>query len=303
MVARRVSKARALPSENLRGVSCGQESRASPKQTGIAQPGWYDSQVTVAFIRGAGEDFDMIRKTWILLAAAGLCVCTASASAQSQSLFGNSGPLGQSGASRTSSGTLSTTGRSTTATQGTGGQSGTGSATGIGGQSNTSGSATGGGAQLNELGTLSGNAVGNSTGFVGQTNQGFAGNRLAGQTTAVAPGPTFTLPSGGSFDPSSLQQNNSGQSSTRQIRPRYRVSFDTGTFAPAAVTSRIETQIARLSARTPALAGVTIAINDQGIAELRGTAPDRDTSRLIENIVRLEPGVRGVDNQLDVAQP
>lgn len=244
----------------------------------------------------------MVRKTWILLAAAaGLCVCTASASAQSQSLFGNSGPVGQSGASRTSSGTLSTTGRST-ATQGVGGQGGTGSATGIGGQSNTSGSATGGGAQLNELGTLSGNAVGNSTGFVGQTNQGFAGNRLAGQTATVAPGPTFTLPSGGSFDPSSFQ-NNSGQSSTRQIRPRYRVSFDAGTFAPAEVTSRIETQIARLSARTPALAGVTIAIDDKGIAELRGTAPDRDTSRLIENIVRLEPGVRGVDNQLDVAQP
>ena len=241
----------------------------------------------------------MLRQTWMLLVAAGVCVCTASASAQSQSLFGNSGPLGQSGASRTSSGTVSTTGRAG-ATQGIGGTSGIGGSSGIGGQgglggSGATGSGTFAGPQLNEVGALSANAVGSGTGFVGQTNQGFAGNRLAGQTSAIAPGPTFTAPSGGNFDPNSFQQN-SGQSSTRQIRPRYRVSFDTGTFAPAEVTTRAEAQIARLTARTPALAGVTIAIDDKGIAELRGTAPDRDTSRLIENIVRLEPGVRGVDN-------
>jgi hypothetical protein len=123
---------------------------------------------------------------------------------------------------------------------------------------------------------------------------------MAGQAGLGGSGPTFTTLGGSDFNPDSFNQSGSGQSSTRQVRPRYRLGFD---FAPAPatqITSRIDVHLTRLTESNPQFAGVQIAINDQGIAELRGEAPTEDASRLIENIVRMEPGVRGVDNQLAV---
>lgn len=233
--------------------------------------------------------------TLVLLAVVGLA---ADAPGQSQSLFGSNSPISQSGRSMSSSGrTSGTSGASgfNSATQGAGGQQG-----GFGNQ--TAGSGTGfTGPQLNDVGSLSQQAVGNSTGFVGQNTQGgFVGNRLAGQAGLGSTGPTFTAPGGSDFDPDGFNQSGSGQSSTRQVRPRYRLGFDFAPKPAADITSRIDVQLNRLTESNPQFAGVEVAINEQGIAELRGQAPTEDARRLIENIIRMEPGVRGVDNQLAV---
>lgn len=238
----------------------------------------------------------MLRSIVILTSAFALSAFSDSAFAQSQSLFGSNGPISQSNSgrsSRSTTGTSGLTGRNT-GTQGLGGQGG------LGQQSTGAGQFTG--PQFDAMGSLSNSATGTGTGFVGQTNQAFVGNRLAGQAGVAAPGPTFTAPSGGEFDPESFrQQQGGGQSSTRQIRPRYRVSFDFERAPAAEIANRVETQLTRLQSSNPALAGIDIQIDANGVAVVRGQAPDVDTSRLIENIVRLEPGVRGVDNQLDVA--
>jgi hypothetical protein len=155
---------------------------------------------------------------------------------------------------------------------------------------------------LNEVGTLSQQSIGNTTGFVGANTQGtFVGNRMAGQAGLGSTAPTFSgLGGGGDFNQNNFNQSGSGQSSTRQVRPRYRLGFEYPRAPAAEVTSRIDVQLSRLTESNSQFAGVQIAINPEGIAELRGAAPSEDASRLIENIVRLEPGVRGVDNQITV---
>ncbi|QDT61070.1 BON domain protein [Stieleria bergensis] len=47
------------------------------------------------------------------------------------------------------------------------------------------------------------------------------------------------------------------------------------------------------------LAGVSVSLQD-GVARLEGAVPDQKSSRMSEMLIRLEPGVRSVDNQLKV---
>ena len=252
----------------------------------------------------------MRRVGFLTLLSMSVLGLVADASAQSQSLFGSNSPISQSGRSMSSSGGTSgtSTGNSafSSATQAAGGQQG-----GFGQQSGAAGNGTAfTGPQLNQVGNLSQQAVGNTTGFVGANTQGsFVGNRMAGQAGLGSAGPTFSPLGGGDFSQDFNQdfnQSGRGQSSTRQVRPRYRLGFEVPAAPAAEISTRIDVQLSRLTESNPQFAGVQIAINEEGIAELRGAAPTEDASRLIENIVRLEPGVRGVDNQLVVpptAQP
>ena len=59
-------------------------------------------------------------------------------------------------------------------------------------------------------------------------------------------------------------------------------------------------QADRLRTSNPALSGLQIDVNDEGTAEIRGKAPTQDTRMLIENLVRLEPGIREVTNLVEV---
>jgi hypothetical protein len=249
----------------------------------------------------------MRRVAFLMLLGLAVPCLVSDASAQSQSLFGNNSPISQSGRSQSGSGRSSTSAASSalsSASQAAGGQQSGLGQSGIGGD----GSAFAG-PQLNEVGSLSQQAIGNTTGFVGANTQGtFVGNRMAGQGGLGGNGPTFSALGGSDFNPDSFNQSGSGggQSSTRQVRPRYRLGFDFARAPAAEISTRIDVQLSRLTESNPQFAGVQIVINDQGIAELRGAAPTEDASRLIENIVRLEPGVRDVDNQLVVppsAQP
>lgn len=185
------------------------------------------------------------------------------------------------------------------------GTSGLGGSSGMSGGGRTGGGLGGQGAvqgpQLNQLGQLSSQAVGNGTGFVGQQNQGeFVGNRMAGAGQAAMMQPTFGAFGGGQGGSDFNSQNRSqGSSSTRAFRPRYRVGFD---YRPqtADVQRRATVQADRLSSANPALAGLQISVSDVGVAEIRGQAPTQDARLLIENLVRLEPGVSEVTNLVEV---
>ncbi len=52
----------------------------------------------------------------------------------------------------------------------------------------------------------------------------------------------------------------------------------------------------------PELQAVGAVISDAGIVTLRGVVADTATRRLASNLVRLQPGVRGVNNQLELQQ-
>jgi hypothetical protein len=153
-------------------------------------------------------------------------------------------------------------------------------------------------------GDLSAQAVGNSSGFVGAGNGGFVGDRMAGASAmSMLQRAAFgALGAGRGSDFNSQNQSQQGPSATRNFRPRLRVGFE---YTPSATTvsERAAATMTRLTTRNPALADLQINVDDAGMAELRGTAPNAEARTLIENVVRLEPGVRGVTNLIVVAPP
>jgi len=92
--------------------------------------------------------------------------------------------------------------------------------------------------------------------------------------------------------------------SPRQIRTALRVNFSSpgarglqtaGQTAPAA-----QAALQKISARNPQLTGLSVSLNANGVAVLQGTVPSAEASRLAANLLRLQPGVRSVDNQATV---
>lgn len=229
----------------------------------------------------------MLRNSLIVAAAAILVAAAQNASAQSTSLFGSSGSQSPSGGS----GGLQSGG----GLQGGGGNGQSGGRSGAGGAFS--------GPQLNQTGGMNAQSVGRGTGFVGQQNQGaFVGQRLAGTGGGAAAPPSLSglgaLGGGSNFNNSSGSQQ--AASNRKGFRPRYRLGFQ---YQPAAalVSRRAETQVSRLGANNPNLSGLRIVVDDEGVAEISGQASSDDARRLIENLVRLEPGVRRVTNLVEVA--
>lgn len=242
----------------------------------------------------------MVIRLRIIAAVIAACAASSSASAQSTSLFGNSGPRANSStAGSTSSGRQSSGGGMQSASGAAGARSGGGGAAAGSGSSDAFQ-----GPQLGETGDLSAQSVGRTGGFVGGASGGMVGDRLAGTTGATATQrPNFgALGSGGGSDFNSQNRPQQGASSTRNFRPRYRVGFE---YTPSAsdVSVRTAATIGRLTSRNPALSGLEIVVDDAGMAEVRGTAPTAAARKLIENVVRLEPGVRQVTNLVVIAPP
>jgi hypothetical protein len=154
-------------------------------------------------------------------------------------------------------------------------------------------------------GDLSAQAAGNTGGFVGANNGAFVGNRMAGAAglSSMMQRASFgALGAGAESDFNSQNRSQQGPSATRNFRPRFRVGFEY-TPSPTAVSDRAIATMTRLSTRHPYLAGMQVNIDDTGMAEIRGTAPSAEARTLVENVVRLEPGVRGVTNLIVVAPP
>jgi hypothetical protein len=56
----------------------------------------------------------------------------------------------------------------------------------------------------------------------------------------------------------------------------------------------------RFTRMRPELQAIGAVISDAGMVTLRGVVSDAATKRLAANLVRLQPGVRGVDNQIEL---
>jgi hypothetical protein len=192
-----------------------------------------------------------------------------------------------------------TGGRTTTGTGfgTTGGRTGTtgfgGAATGFGGTTTGFGGATGFGGGRTGFGGTTG--FGGATGFGGTTGLGGGRIGLGGLGGAGGLGGRTGL---GGF-------GGAGMTNTAQVVPLSRQISYTATLrvpqaAPAAVASRIQTEARAVIDRSSAIAnpaGVQVA-TDGPVVVLRGSARDEDEARLIENMIRLTPGVRDVRNEL-----
>ena len=142
-----------------------------------------------------------------------------------------------------------------------------------------------------------------ATGFVGSnSSQAFVGGARQA-TNQQATNRQF-----GAFQNTQNTSNTqSSQSGTpRSIRTTMRIAFaaPSGTFAQqtGALAYSNSVQLTQFSSNRPELSGINVELTADGVAVLTGTSPSTDTSRLAANLVRLQPGVRKVNNQIAVAQ-
>jgi hypothetical protein len=201
------------------------------------------------------------------------------------------------------------------ATGGTGGttQGGTTATTGSTTTSNTNSSLTntpvgqGEGAVSSEIQAM----TVESTRASGLQNLG--GNTLQA-TSAAAPGGN-TLPGGSQFggqNRGNTQNRNTqrgGTSSSRSIRPSLRLGFVPFIRPSADVGRSVGRSFSRIASRTtqiaetkPELRNVRIEPGQAGLLTLTGSVPTAAVKRLAANLLRMEPGVRKVQNNLTVAE-
>lgn len=195
--------------------------------------------------------------------------------------------------------------------------------TGMGGMGAGRGlGATGGtgnfnGPQMNGMNgnMTAGQSVGQN-GFIGRAaNQGFVGNRMAGQN---GQGQNLNQGMRGNRGNNNgnnqlnqlMQQQNpmnqgrgQGRRTTPVVRPQQRVAFTHPVPTPMGLQTTLKTQLDRLTARTPMLTGVDLTVAPNNEVVLRGEVDNTESRRLAEMFVRLEPGVRTVRNELTVRNP
>ena len=232
---------------------------------------------------------------------------------QQSSLFGGGGGGRSStgGMSGGSTGRSSTGGMGTTGTSGSMfGGSGGGSRTGTSGTGRQTGAARGGvqEPQFNEFGSV-GNQIGQGA-FVGRSdNSGrFVGQGLAGQQTNLGTRGLGQLGAGnrgrngtGNNNANNGNANNSNQSQ-RRVRPQLKVAFPTNPVPPTAITTSLQQRLSTETLTAGTLRNVQLEMTDEGIVTLRGSVASEDARSLAAAMVRLEPGVRKVVNEIAVEQ-
>ena len=98
-----------------------------------------------------------------------------------------------------------------------------------------------------------------------------------------------------------------GATQTRRIRPSLRLGFVPPVRPAAAITrsvtrrfQKMSRSFSRLSDTRPQFSRVAISAQAGGLVTLRGEVPTEATKTLAENVLRMEPGVRAVRNELTV---
>lgn len=207
--------------------------------------------------------------------------------AQTNSLFGNRGPASQIGSNLRGSvvGEGTTFGTTTGSTLGLSGQPLTGTQSGLTGQTGASD-------------------------FVGRGDAAgrFVGDQRAAQQTQGAASRSFggfgnrARTEGNARSGNQRQPRSGDRQATRVIRPRQKIAFSYPQRPAAEIDRLLQTRMNALVQDESRKGSVKVAVNDQGVATLTGTVDSAEAKRLAAIMARLEPGVRSVDNQLEVVQ-
>lgn len=252
-----------------------------------------------------------------LLFVAATFVFPLAASAQSGSLFGNSGRTGQSGSTNTSamggSSSLGSSQGGLSTTSSIGGSTNSLGGTGLG---TAAGSGMGGGLSGGVTGTLGStlNAqFGNASSGLGQQSQiigrnvtnGLVGNVMAGQQTGISSFMQGFQGMQGFQNAGGRNANNrfggQGAAEKLSIRPAMRIGFETPPTVSVISTPGFAARFSSIVERRPELRGVNIGSDESGRVVLRGTVASESARNLAAALVRLEPGVRDVVNELTIA--
>lgn len=108
------------------------------------------------------------------------------------------------------------------------------------------------------------------------------------------------------FQPTQTTQSSQSQQTgtPRQVRTSLRLAFTfpaaTGAQQSGSLDSANSVSLSRFASNRPELSGINVNVTNTGEAVLTGTVASTEASRLAANLVRLQPGVRKVNNQLGV---
>lgn len=98
-------------------------------------------------------------------------------------------------------------------------------------------------------------------------------------------------------------QNNGLMGRNSGIRPRLKVGFEATTPVASTAVEVTRARFENLSSRNPQLASVSVEMASDGTAVLTGDVKSQSDSQLAENLLRLEPGIRKVRNELSYPEP
>ena len=232
-----------------------------------------------------------------------LCGWCGTSFGQSQSLFGNQGPLGTSRTGTSSPGTavprpntmvspaFGMGGASNSGMGNTGGQAGGFGNQGFGGQ----GQAMGAGQRQGLVGRSD-----NSGRLVGSNQGGAQGNAFNAGQGMNARGGNTRRPSGATADQSPNQLNSQNQApggarATKTVKPQHRVAFSYPAPSAPQFSQNLTVRFQKIASKLP-VKGMQVEF-DAGQVTLRGEVDSAETGRLAEQFARLEPGVRTVRNE------
>ena len=235
--------------------------------------------------------------TRVCLAFSVACLWTTTVSAQFSGT-GSSG-TGFSGTGSTSSGTGSS---------GSGLQGLTSSTSGL--TTGSTGTSTGSNSSSQSTGTTASRTTG-STATTGNAAQAFVGGNAT--ETFIGGARQSTNQQGmnrqfAQFQASQALTNTQSQQTgtPRSIRTVMNIGFKFPTASLSQQSGRLAAanslDLSRFSASHPELAGVSVEMNSLGIAVLKGSLPTTEAGRLAANLIRIQPGVRKVENQIAVYQ-
>lgn len=147
------------------------------------------------------------------------------------------------------------------------------------------------------------------TGFVGNSqNSGrFVGSQFSGQQQVRAGSTGRNMFSSGGRGRAggsgrfTMPNQSSRNSRTKRVRPRHRVAFSFSSRSMTTIKTSLDTRFSFLLPRRPEFKGVTIAVGKAGELTLAGEVPSATARRMAVAMVRMEPGVRKVTNELSVA--
>jgi hypothetical protein len=231
----------------------------------------------------------------------GLVTQTASAQFSSSSRTGSTSGTTM-GSSSSTAGT-SSTGFGTGATGATGaGTSGLGGGTSGFGSTGTNRTATTGQtpfapAQLNQNGFIGGRNPQQQQQFIG-------GNPRTGQNTQQRQqqnpfGNQGRQSRQNPDDNNGMNRQGQNNNQRRAVRPQQKIAFEVPRRTETEVRTTLQTRFDGLT-QNAAMRGVTFDMDSDGIVTLRGEVETTSARQLAANLVRLEPGVRKVVNELTV---
>lgn len=155
-----------------------------------------------------------------------------------------------------------------------------------------------------------------NSGFLGRNTQGANGqqmnmNMMSGQQNGANNRGRAAQRGGNRNNMNNMNNNNmnnmnnqqAGRVAYPQIIPRQVVAFEYSRPQLQGVSTNLQTRLDKMSVNTrqPALKGLKdlkVGVDDSGTLVLQGQAPTEEAARKVEDLVRLEPGVQNVRNEI-----